>query len=181
MVAIRKHKIMINTKSNIILIGMPGSGKSTVGIILAKLSSKNFIDSDVLIQTTEGRTLQEIVDNDGHMVLRQIEEDVLLSISCSNHIISTGGSAAYSHKAMTHLKNDGFVVFLHAHIDTLRNRIRNFDTRGLAKRPDQTFEDLFQERLSLYTKYADITIETSGTTQEDVCSDILQQLQMRVL
>ncbi len=165
----------MNTRpTNIVLIGMPGSGKSTVGIILAKLTSKSFVDTDVLIQISEGRSLQAIVDNDGHMVLRAIEERVLLTLECQNHVISTGGSAAYSEPAMQHLKGDGIVVFLHADLDTLRGRIRNFDTRGLAKRPDQTFEDLFQERLSLYSRYADITIETIGYSQEEVCSHIIE-------
>lgn len=167
---------MYDYKSNIILIGMPGSGKSTVGVILAKFTSKGFIDSDVLIQTRQGKTLQEIVDKEGHMVLRQIEENVLLSLQCQNQVISTGGSAAYSHPAMTHLHADGVVIFLHADIDTLRKRIQNFDTRGLAKKPDQSFDDLFEERFELYTRYADIIIESSGHTQEEVCNQIISKI-----
>lgn len=162
--------------TNIVLIGMPGSGKSTVGIILAKLTAKSFIDTDVLIQISQNRSLQNIVDNDGHMVLRKIEENVLLNLVCQNHVISTGGSAAYSEPAMQHLKLNGIFVFLHADLDTLRSRIKNFDTRGLAKKPDQSFEDLFQERHYLYTKYADITIESGGNTQEEVCSHIIAAL-----
>jgi shikimate kinase len=169
---------MSKGKSNIVLIGMPGSGKSTVGIILAKMASKDFIDTDILIQNREGRTLQDIVDTDGHMVLREIEERVLLTIDAENHIISTGGSAAYSEPAMMHLRSKGVVVFLHADLATLQQRIGNFETRGLAKKADQTFEDLFIERLYLYTKYADITIESGGFTQEEVCSHIIDKLAM---
>lgn len=169
---------MSGNTSNIVLIGMPGSGKSTVGIILAKRTSKDFIDTDVLIQTREGRTLQDIVDNDGHMVLREIEEKVLLSIDADNHVISTGGSAAYSKPAMMHLRSKGVVVFLHADLQTLRNRIGNFETRGLAKKADQTFEDLFEERLSLYTQFADVTVESGGFTQEEVCTEIIRKLGM---
>lgn len=161
---------------NIILIGMPGSGKSTVGVILAKQASKGFIDTDVLIQTREGETLQEIVDNRGHMVLRHIEEEVLLSIDCRHHVISTGGSAPYSSKAMNHLSKGGIVVFLHADLETLRQRICNFDSRGLAKRPDQSFEDLFRERMELYTHYADVTVESSGHSQEQVSAEIISRL-----
>lgn len=167
---------MLKKKTNIVLIGMPGSGKSTVGVILAKMTSKSFLDTDVLIQTTKERTLQDIVDKEGPMVLRQIEEDVLLTIHCNFHIIATGGSAAYSHVAMSHLKKEGIVIFLHADLNTLNNRIQNFETRGLAKRPDQSFSDLFIERFALYSQYADITVESSGFTQEEVCSNIVKQL-----
>ncbi len=170
---------MKKDKSNLVLIGMPGSGKSTVGIILAKMTSLNFIDTDILIQCREGRCLQNIVDTDGHMALRKVEEEVLLSVNCRDYVIATGGSAAYSHAAMSHLKVDGTVVFLHATMDTLNARIRNYATRGLAKRPDQSFADLFQERLALYRRYADITIENDNLTQEDVCGKILQELESR--
>lgn len=155
---------------------MPGSGKSTVGVILAKMTSRDFLDTDVLIQTTKGRTLQDIVDKEGPMTLRQVEEDVLLTIHCTCHVIATGGSAAYSHVAMSHLKKEGIVIFLHTDLKTLRNRIQNFETRGLAKRPDQSFSDLFDERFALYSQYADITVESGGFTQEEVCSNIIQHL-----
>ena len=92
--------------SNIVLIGMPGSGKSTVGIILAKMLGKDFVDTDLLIQLAEHRTLQDIVDSDGHMELRRIEEEVLVGIDLTDHVIATGGSAAYSHRASTHLPQD---------------------------------------------------------------------------
>lgn len=167
---------MSREKSNIILIGMPGSGKSTVGIILAKMMSKDFIDTDVLIQTSEGKTLQDIVDSEGHMVLREIEEKVLVSINADNHVISTGGSAAYSKPAMMHLSSKGVIVFLHADLATLQERVGNFETRGLAKKIDQTFEDLYFERLSLYTQYAHLTVESAGFTQEEVCGEIIRQL-----
>lgn len=167
---------MVQVKTNIILIGMPGSGKSTVGVILAKQTSKGFIDTDVLIQTREGRSLQEIVDTDGHMVLRDIEEKVLLSVEASHQVISTGGSAAYSDPAMQHLRQDGIVVFLHADLTTLRGRIENYETRGLAKKPEQSFEDLFEERYRLYMKYADITVKNDGLTQEQVCTEIINKL-----
>ena len=167
---------MIKDKSNIVLIGMPGSGKSTVGIILAKMTSRNFIDTDVLIQCREGRCLQNIVNTDGHMALRKVEEEAILSVDCRNYVIATGGSAAYSHAAMSHLRRDGTVVFLHTTMETLNARIRNYATRGLAKRPDQSLADLFHERLTLYRRYADITIENDTLTQEDVCGEIIQKM-----
>ena len=158
------------------MIGMPGSGKSTVGVILAKLTSRDFVDGDVLIQISQGRSLQDIVDTEGHMALRRIEEEVLVALHCLNHVIATGGSAAYSHAAMTHLKSNGVVIFLDVDLPTLESRIHDFDTRGLARRPDQTFTDLFEERFALYTKYADITIQCADLTQEEVCDRIIMEL-----
>jgi shikimate kinase len=167
--------------SNIILIGMPGSGKSTVGVILAKLTSLDFVDTDVLIQTSHGRSLQDIVNTDGHMALRRIEEDILLGIDCQNYVIATGGSAAYSHAAMTHLKSAGIIVFLDVDLPTLESRINDFDTRGLAKRPDQSFAELFAERFVLYTKYADVKVKCADLTQEEVCARIINELMTRKL
>jgi len=167
---------MAGEVSNIVLIGMPGSGKSTVGVILAKLTSRGFVDTDVLIQTSQGRSLQDIVDTEGHMALRKIEEQILMHIDCLNHVIATGGSAVYSHAAMTHLKSNGVVVFLDVDMPTLESRINDFETRGIAKRMDQSLADLFEERLTLYTKHADITIECADLTQEGVCGRVITEL-----
>lgn len=163
-------------KSNIVLIGMPGSGKSTVGVILAKMLAKRYLDTDILLQNIANRSLQDIVDKDGHMALREVEQNVLLNIRCRNHIIATGGSAAYSESAMKHLKKEGIIVFLHADLPALKKRIHNYETRGLAKRPDQSFQDLFEERLVLYEKFADITVKCSNLTQDQVCEAIIEQL-----
>lgn len=158
---------------------MPGSGKSTVGVILAKLTSRDFIDTDVLIQTREQRALQEIVDREGYMALRRIEERILLALSCQDHVIATGGSAVYSHPAMEWLRAEGVIVFLDADLATLSSRVHDFTTRGLAKRPEQTFADLFEERVALYVKYADITVNCSGLSHEGVCADIIGRLKSR--
>ena len=167
---------MKKDKINIILIGMPGSGKSTVGVILAKMLAKRYLDTDILLQNIEKRSLQDIVDKEGHMALRKVEQKVLLGIQCRNHVVATGGSAAYSEPAMMHLKSTGVIVFLHADLPTLNRRIHNYETRGLAKRPDQSFQDLFDERLALYEKYADITVQSSNLTQDQVCDLIVDQL-----
>jgi shikimate kinase len=161
-------------KTNIILIGMPGSGKSTVGVILAKMLAKSYLDTDILIQNQQKRTLQDIVNSDGHMVLRAIEEQVLLGISCRDHVIATGGSAIYSEPAMNHLRKHGVIVFLHADLPTLQTRVGNYETRGIAKRPDQSFEDLFKERLVLYQKHTDATVISSNHTQEEACMVIIE-------
>lgn len=166
---------MKSSKTNIILVGMPGSGKSTVGVILAKMLALSFLDTDILIQKMANRTLQEIIDADGHLALRELEQQALLSIDCQNHVIATGGSAAYSEPAMHHLKKNGIAVFLHADLAALRRRVRNYETRGIAKRPEQSFDDLFAERLVLYEKFADVTIESSQLTHDQVCEAIIDK------
>ncbi len=158
---------------------MPGAGKSTVGVILAKLTSRDFIDTDVLIQISQGRLLQDIVDTEGYMALRRIEEVILLGLHCYNHVIATGGSAVYSHAAMEHLKSNGIVVFLDVDLSILESRIRDFDTRGLAKRPDQSLSELFEERAILYRKYADVTVDCVGLFQEEVCAQIIKRIKTR--
>jgi len=166
---------MIQTHSNLVLIGMPGAGKSTVGVILAKKTTRDFVDTDVLIQTSEGRTLQDIVDMDGYADLRTIEEDILLGLSVQNHVIATGGSAVYSDRAMAHLKSNGVIIFLDVELATLESRVRDFSTRGLARRPEQSFAELFDERFKLYTRHADIVIKSDGMTQEQVCERIIEE------
>lgn len=159
---------------NIILIGMPGAGKSTIGVLLAKELAMGFVDTDVLIQTREKKTLQAILDESDYLNLRKIEEEILLETNVENHIVSTGGSAVYSDKAMLHLKENGKVVFLDVSLDELKKRIKNYETRGIAKSENQSFEELMVERCLLYKKYADLTIDCNGLGMEEICSLIKQ-------
>lgn len=159
--------------SNLILIGMPGSGKSTLGPMLAEKLSFPFLDTDQAIEEAQQRTLQDIMNNDGRTAFRRIEEKILLSLNLQGHVIATGGSAIYSEQGITHLKSNGFAIFLDADMATLESRIDNFSTRGLVKHPEQSFAQLFEERLPLYRKHADITVQSAGLTPEEVCGKIL--------
>lgn len=161
---------------NLVFIGMPGSGKSTVGVLVAKRLGLGFVDTDLLIQQQTGHTLQEIVDRDGYRALRKIEEQVLLDLSVGNHVISTGGSAVYSEAAMRHLRANGTVVFLDIPLNVVIERIGDHSLRGISRRPDQSLAELFEERLALYSRYADVTVKGAGLTQGEVCEAVLVAL-----
>jgi shikimate kinase len=148
--------------SNIVLIGMPGSGKSTVGVLLAKMLGMNFIDADLLIQQREGMKLYEILAQKGNDYFARVEEEVNASIEAENTVIATGGSVIYGEKAMEHLKSIGKVVYLKVPLRELERRIKNFATRGIQMAPGQTLGDLYAERVPLYEKYADITVTTGA-------------------
>ncbi len=161
-------------KTNLTLIGMPGAGKSTVGIILAKNLSLGFIDTDVLIQINQQQSLQQILDASDHLHLRAIEEAEILKLNISRHVIATGGSAAYSDKAMRHLQQISTIIFLEVSFAEIKRRIRNFATRGIAKAPNQTFAGLFDERQLLYKRYAEFILPCDGLDQEEVAERIAQ-------
>lgn len=163
-------------RSNIVLIGMPGSGKSTVGVLLAKRLALGFVDTDLLIQAAEGRTLQSIVDGDGYRVLRGIEERELLGLELEHHVIATGGSAVYSAEAMAHLRRSSTIVFLEVTLATVEQRIGDFSLRGISKRDDQSLAELFAERHKLYSRAADIVIASDGLSHEEVCDHIIEAL-----
>ncbi|MFL0795906.1 MAG: shikimate kinase [Cellvibrionaceae bacterium] len=164
------------SKGSVTLVGMPGAGKSTIGVQLAKELAKDFVDTDVLIQVREGKPLQQIMDETDYLNLRRIEAEVLQETDLPNHVIATGGSAVYSHEGMAHLQTYGPVVFLDASLDELRRRIHNYEDRGIARRPDQTFEELFDERRALYLKYADITVDCNNKSEAIILDELKVQL-----
>jgi shikimate kinase len=161
-------------RSNIVLIGMPGVGKSTAGVLLAKTASMGFVDTDVVIQTHEGRRLQDIIDMDGLEVFREIEERHVLQLDCENHVVATGGSVVYSEKAMDYLKSDAIVVYLSLSLRDIEQRLTNLPSRGVVKEPRQTLASLFRERTPLYLFYADVTVDCAGLSHEQVVHEALQ-------
>ncbi len=158
---------------NIILIGMPGAGKSTVGVLVAKALGMDFIDTDILIQQREGMLLQEIIDKKGLEAFLKTEEKVLSGLKCRNSVIATGGSAVYSDRAMRALREDGFCVYIRLDLDEVERRLKNIKTRGVVIRKGQTLKDIYDERLPLYLKYCDAVAECSGLDVEQSVSLIL--------
>ena len=161
---------------NIILIGMPACGKSSVGVILAKTAAMSFVDTDLLLQEKDGRKLQYIIDNQGMDEFLKIEERILSSVNAENAVISTGGSAVYSERAMAHLKSVGTVVYLKLSLSEIDRRLKNIKTRGIAMGPGETLADLYDYRVPLYERYADITIDAEGLTIEETIAEILKRV-----
>lgn len=160
--------------TNLILIGMPGSGKSTAGVLCAKGLLKNFFDTDLLIQNLQHRRLQEMIDTDGADAFLKIEEEAILTMAIDGTVIATGGSVVYSEKAMGHLKKMGLVIYLHLDYETMMSRIQNVSTRGVVLRKGNTLLEMYEERLPLYQRYADLTIDCSERTVEETVKDIMK-------
>jgi shikimate kinase len=160
------------TSSNFILIGMPGAGKSTIGALFAERANLSFLDTDLLLESRENRPLQQIVDQSGYLGMQIAEESLVLSLNCQNHVIATGGSVIYSPLAMKQLKTLGLILFLHLSLEELLPRLTDLTTRGLVRRPGQSFADLYLERLPLYRRYADLTITCGGLNPTQVIQTI---------
>lgn len=153
---------MIAPGRNIVLIGMAGAGKSTIGVLLAKALSRTFVDTDLVIQAAEGRRLQDILDRDGVEAFRRLEEKHVLALEARGAVIATGGSVVYSARAMTHLKAHGIVVYLYLPVEALERRVTNLDSRGIVMGPGQTFAAVYRERQPLYERYADLSVDCTG-------------------
>lgn len=146
-------------RDNIILIGMPGVGKSTIGVVLAKVLGYQFVDADLLIQEAEGKLLSELIEENGTDGFIEIENRVNSQIQTHRSVIATGGSVIYGKEAMEHLKSIGTVVYLKQNLRVLQRRLRNLKGRGVVLKEGQTLADLYKERTVLYEKYADITVD----------------------
>ncbi len=165
-------------KNNIVLIGMPGVGKSTIGVILAKILAYHFLDSDLVIQEREGKRLHEIISEVGTEGFLKIENDVNASLQVERTIIATGGSAVYGTEAMMHLKEIGEIVYLKADYKTIEKRLGNLKKRGVALKPGQTLKDLYEERIALYEKYADVIVDEHGLGTEETIGAVLRSLNL---
>ncbi len=164
-------------KDNIILIGMPGSGKSTVGVLLAKVLGYQFVDTDLIISEQQQATLQEIIDTRGLEAFLDCEEQAGLSVNVRHTVIATGGSMVLSQKAMARMKENGTTVYLDVALPALAARLRNIRTRGVAARPGQTLEDIYRERLSYYERYADLRVSVPPHAHlEDVVEETIKKL-----
>ena len=143
---------------NIILIGMPGCGKSTVGVILAKSLGYSFVDTDLLISEKASKPLQKIIDVNGLEAFLKLEEEVGATLDCYGYVIATGGSMVMSEKAMENLKSLGTVVYIDVTLEEIEKRLVNFKTRGIVRKQGETIQDIFNARSVLYNKYADVVV-----------------------
>ena len=163
-------------KTNIVLIGMCGAGKSTIGILLAKALSRNFVDTDVYIQAIEDKSLQQIIDSVGIEKFCKMEQDHILCIDITNAVIATGGSVVYSDIAMEHLAESGVIVHLDLPFDEIERRVTNLYSRGVVMEKGQTLKSLYEQRQPLYKKYAQLTIDCSNKLHEQIVEQIIREL-----
>ena len=164
-------------KNNIILIGMPGVGKSSVGVILAKILGYRFLDCDLIIQEKEGKLLHEIIAIEGLDGFIKVENKINASINCEKSIVATGGSAVYGEDAMAHFREIGTVVYLKCDYETIADRLGDLVARGVAMKEGQTLKDLYEERVPLYEKYADIIVDESGCSSvRETISRLLEMI-----
>ena len=162
--------------ATISLIGMPGVGKSTVGVILAKLCGLGFCDTDIAIQQREGATLQTILEEHGNQGFRRIERDVLMAVPLADSVVSTGGSVIFSEEVMQRLKGAGPVVWLRADLSTLEQRVAANPLRGIARDSNQTYADVYTERCPIYEHYADLVVDAADGSADDVAASIRSAL-----
>ena len=161
---------------NIILIGMPGSGKSTVGVVLAKALGLGFVDVDLLIQAREGALLQELIDRHGVERFLELERDAVLSLNCRGKVIAPGGSCVCREESIAHMRALGTVVYLSLPLEDVEGRIHNLSSRGIALSPGQTLADVYRYRAPLYEKCAHITVPAGGRSLTETVEDVQNAL-----
>jgi shikimate kinase len=164
------------SKNNIILIGMPGCGKSTVGVLLAKTMLKGFVDTDLLIQKREKTELYKIIAEKGTDEFARIENDVVSAVDAENCVIATGGSVIFGEEAMQNLKSLGTVVYIQLPLEEIECRVRNIKTRGIVMEPGQTLATIYEQRTPLYEKYADVIVKCKRSPLEKTVERIMKAL-----
>lgn len=152
---------------NITLIGMPGAGKSTVGVVFSKISALDFTDTDLIIQKKYRKKLPELIDKYGTEAFLDLERDAIVNYPFENTVIATGGSVVYKEETMNYLKSISKIVYISVDIDELKKRVPNLENRGVVGKNATTLEEIFKERCALYEKYADYTVHTTGCTLEE--------------
>jgi len=162
---------------NIVLIGMSGAGKSTLGVLLAKALGMNYVDTDVVIQQREGRLLQHIIDEHGTDAFMDIEEKAVSELQLTNCVIATGGSVVYSEKAMHALGQNGHIFYLHVPYEEIAKRLVNITTRGIVFKQGNSLQDVYEERLPLYMKYGDTTVDCSSKDIEQCVREMVEHVQ----
>lgn len=163
-------------KKNIVLIGMPGAGKSTIGVLLAKAMNYDFLDADLVIQQKYNKKLYEIINDEGIEAFLKIEDETISNINVKGTVIATGGSAIFGENAMKNMKKDGVVVYLKLSCEEIVKRVNNIKTRGIAMSEGKSISDIYNERIPLYEKYADITIDAEGTGVEEAVSLVYDKI-----
>ena len=161
---------------NIVLIGMPGAGKSTIGVILAKVLGYRFIDTDLLIQEQENRLLKDIIETEGLTCFLDIEGEVVKNLVTDYSVIATGGSVIYRQAAMEHLKNHGILVYIRLNYGTINSRLGNIKSRGVVLKDGQSLYSLYEERCPLYEQYADIIIDAEELSMEELMEEIKDEV-----
>lgn len=167
-------------KENITLVGMPGAGKSTVGVVLAKIAGYHFLDSDLLIQQKTGKLLHELIEEHGREGFLEIEGEINASIEAEHTVIATGGSVVYEENAMQHLKEISTVVYISLPYEELQARLGSLEQRGVALKQGETLQDLYESRTVLYQKYADITVDAAHMGIQAVAEEILRKTHQSV-
>lgn len=166
----------MSMKNNIVLIGMPGAGKSTVGVVVAKKLGYRFTDSDLVIQESYGKLLHELIEEYGVEGFWALENDVNASLDYQNAVIATGGSACYGKEAMEHLRASGVVVYLALGYDSLMERLGDLNARGVTIKPGQALQELYEERIPLYEQYADVTVDCEGKLLREVVDEVCMRV-----
>ncbi len=162
---------------NIILIGMPGAGKSTLGVLLAKALGMDFVDTDIVIQQLQGRLLQDIIDKDGIERFMEIEAGIVSGLNLKNCVVATGGSIIFSKKTINAFKQEGQIIYLHVPYEEIKKRLKNIKTRGIVIREGNSLKDVYEERVPLYIKYADKIVDCSHKNVEKCVIGIIEQIQ----